>query len=778
MAQDDDIKFVKENSIASKPITKKDLEKPELVIGFMKNEKGSDYDPSQKEGNVLTIKKRGDVYDFYRGDELRPSSAGIDADEVLRVLNNRTAGYTYLATSRGDPKLARWRDIDDEDIYTNRLRSDADPTRPLEFIGEKGKPVKGQILTAIELAEKAKAGTLTLGEAIDYGEANADKTGKKSYKPNMAKLRRNIPKLGLNLDMPYKDLKNHIEKFTVEGSPEGVTPANRITPVQNLESILRGTQDAPFNRYGVTSVMEKAGSGVEEVMYPQLAGAGTAGGTQRTGLAGERPMQGLLPKADFDSLYQEALPLIQSEYGQEAADLIEYHKNTANRPEQLLNLKKSDVTVSGDTITVKGKNTTKTDHKGRPPLSFNVDSPMGRLLKRNLDASTTDKLFNVSETIFDNAFTAHISPRLEKFSDVLPLAEEKTRDEAGKVVRTGKAVTSPSAVRSIVPRFLIDEFSINENFVEGLMGHINPSILKKNYAGFIAQKEIPSIIENPANLSTGSFGGEKTSTVYLELLSDEQKQALADEQVTTLIAEEQSKQKQVGLIGAKAEAERVETLAAMSPEDIEQANQTQMLLEQGKAEAAQAGAELRQDQRKNKALEVGRQAMEDLANLVGTDPTKIKTGIASTLATAGLAAKSIPGPVGDLAGAAIDPESFDIAEEKGRQTARDLFGSSPTLEAVGGTAAVAGEMLTGAVADPESARTMGTFAASPLLGMMQQSMSNNSKPGPEPQIQAPPPTQGTSLEAQQATGMVNQARRAAMQGKETSMTGSFLQQYP
>ena len=56
----------------------------------------------------------------------------------------------------------------------------------------------------------------------------------------------------------------------------------------------------------------------------------------------------------------------------------------------------------------------------------------------------------------------------------------------------------------------------------------------------------------------------------------------------------------------------------MSPEDIEQANQTQMLLEQGKAEAAQAGAELRQDQRKNKALETGRQAMEDLLNLVGT----------------------------------------------------------------------------------------------------------------------------------------------------------------
>ena len=42
-------------------------------------------------------------------------------------------------------------------------------------------------------------------------------------------------------------------------------------------------------------------------------------------------------------------------------------------------------------------------------------------------------------------------------------------------------------------------------------------------------------------------------------------------------------------------------LANMSPEDIEKANQTQMLLEQGKAEAAIAGAELRQEQRNKKA---------------------------------------------------------------------------------------------------------------------------------------------------------------------------------
>ena len=649
-------------------------------------------------------------------------------------------------------------------------------------------------LTAVELAEKAKAGTLTLGEAIDYGEANADKTGNKSYKPNMAKLRRTVPRLGLSLDMPYKDLKNHIEKFTVDGSPESVKPANRITPVQNLESILRGKPDSPFNRYGVISTMETVGSGVDEVMYPQLAGAGTAGGTQRTGLAGERPMQGLLPKADFDKIYQEALPIIQEEFGEQAADLIEYHKNTANRPEQLLGLKKSDVTVTNDAITVKGKNTTKQDHKGRPPLSFSLDSPMGRLLKRNFDSSTGDKLFNVSEAVFESAFAAHISPRLEKFEGVLPLLEEKDRDEAGQVVRTKKAVTSPSAVRSIVPRFLIDEFSLNENFVEGLMGHLNPSILKKNYAGFVAQKEIPAIIENPEAFSTGSFGGERNSAVYLDLLSDEQKKALADEQVTTLIAEEQSKQKQVGLAGAKAEAERVQMLANMSPEDIEKANQTQMLLEQGKAEAAIAGAELRQEQRNKKAEKKTAEAagmfddiLDDAINMFGKDPSKLGSGLLSTAIAAKTVADIIPGPAADLASGLLDPESFDIAEQKGRRTAADLFGTESdrgVVPALGGIAGVTGEMVTGAVADPEGAtqraQQVRTFATSPSLMMMQQSLAANRKPGPEPEIQAPPPTQGTNLEAQEATGMVNQARRAAMQGEETTMTGSFLQQpqYP
>ena len=233
MAENDDIKFVKENSIASKPITKKDLEKPELVIGFMKNEKGSDYDPSQKEGNILTIKKRGDVYDFYRGDELRPSSAGIDADEVLRVLNNRTAGYTYLATSRKDPKLARWIDIDDEDIYTNRLRSDADPTRPLEFIGEERKPVAS-------LSDKIKNKSLTVREAIDNaGVSLVTKGGEPTA------LAKNIEAAGMSLDAPWDDIKsnNFLIKLNEVGTEANFTS---LLKVENRVKQAASVADVPY----------------------------------------------------------------------------------------------------------------------------------------------------------------------------------------------------------------------------------------------------------------------------------------------------------------------------------------------------------------------------------------------------------------------------------------------------------------------------------------------------------------------------------------------------
>lgn len=187
----DDIKFVKENSLAAKPITAKDLDKPSVIVGFMKNEKGSG--GQQTKGNIIEIKKRGDVYDIYTGDELRPSQQGIPKEEVLRLYSQEaTSGYMYKAESKADPKLSRWIDIDDEDIYTNRL-VDLDPDEvakkglpPLQFIEDKeaNKSVADldpKTATLREVAEayakKSGRGKAFMGPALQYFRDIADEPG-------------------------------------------------------------------------------------------------------------------------------------------------------------------------------------------------------------------------------------------------------------------------------------------------------------------------------------------------------------------------------------------------------------------------------------------------------------------------------------------------------------------------------------------------------------------------------------------------------------------------
>ena len=236
-------------------------------------------------------------------------------------------------------------------------------------------------LTEIEFVEKLKAGTATVEEAIDFAKSRP--TVSKGAKGRINALISGFKKMGLDITMPYKDLKSDdvLKLFTKEGSPD---KSNRATNLQALEN---GINDL-FSRYGISGVMEKVpGSDLEVAMYPKLAGAGTTAGTQRTGMAGERPMRGLLPMEDFIKIYAEAVPMIESEYDQATADLIRYHATTSNRPSQLQKLTKSDVTISGNKITVAGKKVTKTDKKGRPPLSFDLDSATGQLLKRNLDSS-------------------------------------------------------------------------------------------------------------------------------------------------------------------------------------------------------------------------------------------------------------------------------------------------------------------------------------------------------------------------------------------------------
>ena len=340
-------------------------------------------------------------------------------------------------------------------------------------------------------------------------------------------------------------------------------------------------------------------------MYPKLTGAGTAIGTQRTGMAGERPMRGLLTMEDFTKIYVEAVPLIESEYDQATADLIRYHATTSNRPSQLQQLKKSDVTVSGNTITVAGKKVTKTDKKGRPSLSFDLDSGTGQLLKRNLDSSKSEFLFDTTDAKFNDAFTKHITPRLEPFSDVLPLAEVKVEGPDG-IQLSQKPVTSPSAVRSIVPKIMLDQYNVPEGLVQGMMGHVNDSILRKNYAGLAPSTDIPKLLENPSSFAIGDFGTTEKN-INLDLLSDEDKAALIEEQKTTLQAEEKARQATASATVAEQEAKAIKAKASVTPEEIEAAAQVDR-----KRVEAQALADIeKQSIRKQVREEVKLQAQED-----------------------------------------------------------------------------------------------------------------------------------------------------------------------
>ena len=418
-------------------------------------------------------------------------------------------------------------------------------------------------LTEIEFVEKLKAGTATVEEAIDFAKSRP--TVSKGAKGRINALISGFKKMGLDITMPYKDLKSDdvLKLFTKEGSPD---KSNRATNLQALEN---GINDL-FSRYGISGVMEKVpGSDLEVAMYPKLAGAGTTAGTQRTGMAGERPMRGLLPMEDFIKIYAEAVPMIESEYDQATADLIRYHATTSNRPSQLQKLTKSDVTISGNKITVAGKKVTKTDKKGRPPLSFDLDSATGQLLKRNLDSSKSNFLFDTTDAKFNEAFAKHITPRLEPFSDVLPLAEIKVEGPDG-IQLSEKPVTSPSAVRSIVPKILLDQYNVSEGLVQGVMGHVNDSILRKNYAGLAPSTDIPKLLENPSSFAVGDFG-TTAKNINLDLLSEEDKAVLIEEQKKTLQAEEKARQATASATVEEQQARAIKAKAAVTPEEIEAA---------------------------------------------------------------------------------------------------------------------------------------------------------------------------------------------------------------
>lgn len=409
-------------------------------------------------------------------------------------------------------------------------------------------------LSREEVAQKAKDKTLTVGEAIEYAKTQ-DMSSSRARQINA--LPKNFKDKGIPLDTPYYQLRSSSVAEAFDARKEGV--ANSWRNFYSMEEVLNSV----FMEYGIRSIVEN-----DVALYPVLSGSGNyietvykIPATMRSGLAGERPMQGIVTLEQLAEIYREAIPKIEDE---EIKAALAYNVATAVRPAQLVGpnaIKKSDVVFNKDesdtivSITIKEKRQTVAqqrsgadpDRKNRPEVTFPIDSEIGQVVYNQYERSETDNLFgNVTSARLSSAFNKNISPTLlSKYKDELPLLDSNNPDKG--------VVSTISAIRHIVPKAWIKTKGVPRDVVEYMMGHISGDILEKNYIGqdagsasqIVASAMNEYALEGPKRdfadspLVTGEFrvagseqqgsGGVSFGTIQL---TDEQKATIAAERIS------------------------------------------------------------------------------------------------------------------------------------------------------------------------------------------------------------------------------------------------------
>jgi hypothetical protein len=577
--------------------------------------------------------------------------AGLSADSLAQE---------YIKQA-GDKDVAAVLDNAARKIASASMGMDAPSFNFGELVEEKA-PAPAKSLTAEDLAKKAKAGSLTLGEAISYAESRPSVSD--NAKRRISALRSGIEKAGLSADTLYSDLRKEEvwQKFSKEGGG-----ANRFGNLQALEKVIRPSLQGA----GVLSTqVEVEGLGMVDA-YPQITGeGGVSGGTQRTGLAGERPMRGLVPRAGLDEIYSQALPKI-AETDPATAAAVEYHRATGNRIEQIVGtggIKKDDVRVDGDTVTVRGVTRGK---KTRPDISYPIDSPIGQLIINARDTATTDMLFNTSPAKFNTAFRQYISPSLlAGYEDVLPLVDKQDPSKG--------VISTPSAIRSIIPKMLRDEFKVPEDLVKGLMGHTDVSILSKNYAGQPAAvvAEIGNIVQGYSAGAATSWEGAgigSTSQGFIDRpvqLTPEQQTKVAEAQV----AEASVKQSSAELERMKVDAQKLQWLQSEEGQAYLKGQQELEMQEvQRKAQLADEKARLQAENREQRKAEKAAQQEAENERPPHTMNDEQKAGFGRYLDMLKNAGKIAMAGLGVTAITGAATSRYSEAKERGASTPQAML---------------------------------------------------------------------------------------------------------
>jgi len=373
-----------------------------------------------------------------------------------------------------------------------------------------------------ELVNKAMDQSLTVREAIDYAMSKPNVTD--NHFKQLRALKSQWEKTGLPEDITLAEMRKE-ENWSRLGKDVN-KHSNKFGNFQALELNIRPV----LEEAGVLNTTVPGPGGKGEIrVYPLITGGkgsgSLSGGAQRTGLAGERPMRGLIPQDDIEKIYSEAIPQMRSTYGDAVADLAEYHKATFQRPEQLVGdsaITKADVTITDDYVTIKGVTKGK---KTRPTVKYPVGSPMADLVIRNYESSKSEKLFDVKLSTYDEAYRKTISPKLVAgFEDVLPLFDAKDPSKG--------VISSPSATRSFMARILTDELGYPDDVAEAMMGHTDSSILSRNYRGLKPVEGMGKIADSLLIGVRDKFGGfGEDAANFTSTLTEEQRRDLAEAQV-------------------------------------------------------------------------------------------------------------------------------------------------------------------------------------------------------------------------------------------------------
>ena len=656
-------------------------------------------------------------------------------------------------------------------------------------------------------AEKLRTNTLTVGEAIALGP-----------KKNIAVLRKNVKKAGVDLDSPWLDIGKGQAgvDFLINLNKVG-TEANftALLTVQNNVATIASVNDLPDvpNVFGANgkarSIKIDAKGNYVEAGGEDLSGLEKASQARETKKFKAVPSAKLSVPIIADGI--AAIPDPQTRAAVAILALIPLRPGevafggSTKYPDTQLQVGDIDFETGVIKETVRGGKIRNAIQIPEVALEIlrQAEADAVAAGRKNIFDTTVSKMTSavnapggISEKL--NAFENRMGRKVEGVKDlrkIIPsiIASELgfTGDISAIMGHDDLASVSKDLAKTTSTHYVSDVFGeVNEATREKValsaLQNEMAKVLGLNHQGELAAKfgiDVPalekegskflSIVQKDSPVLSGDIQETRVITKEDEALSAAQKNANTER--LNLEAEQfRAEAFKLGEATNEAEANfNVENFKSAVRVRLEKADIAKDVTKEFSQEKAQRSAGMFDD------------FLADMAEEFSSAKKTLKSSALAAAGAAYTAVKTIPGGIADplislgegLLGRGTQPsppmdggtyaspvtDPYDIAEMKGAKFARDVG----IPESLGKLGAVAGEMVTGAVADPEGAGRSAAQMAS-LLGMAPRINFQQAADAPAPNIPDPAPPAPDM--AAQGFVPVPEATANAKRGEATAMT--------